>query len=44
MNNIYSICKIIDNDSTLLYNFLCVNKDFSKNILNNITFIFIKEC
>ena len=26
MNNIYIICKIIDNDSRLLFNFLCVNK------------------
>ena len=39
MDNIYLICKIIDNDSKLLYNFLCVNKDFSKNILNNITIL-----
>ena len=39
MNNIYLICKIINNDSTLLYNFLCVNKNFNKNILNNITIL-----
>ena len=37
MNNINLISKIIDYNSTLLYNFLCVNKDFNKNILNNIT-------
>ena len=41
MNNIYIISKIIDYNSELLYNFLCINKYFNKNILNNITSLYI---
>ena len=39
MNDLYLIAKIIEYDSTLLYNFLCVNSDLNKNILNNITIL-----
>ena len=36
MEDIYLICKIIEFDSILLYNFLCINKNLYNNILKNI--------
>ena len=39
MDNLDIIAKILDYDSTILYNFLCVNKYTSIELLNNITFL-----
>ncbi len=37
MNNIQLIAKIVDYDSAILYNFLCVDKNINNELLDNIT-------
>ena len=39
MEIIFLICKIIEFNSILLYNFLCANKNLNNNIFKNITIL-----
>ena len=43
MDNIHLIAQIVDFDSTILYNMLCVSKYIKNELLNNITVLSLKN-
>ena len=43
IRNIYLICKIIEYDSKLLYNFICSNKNLNLNIFKYINILSLED-